>query len=326
VGNLALGTLRAGTTILRCPPAREGVVSWNVTPPRGTVELRAHLADGSITRWLRYAEFGERNRSFAEHDGGVRIETDVLRSTVPFVAIETRIAEAEGLCYLATRAAAPRDSEQDAARVPSALDVPALSQYLPDCPDERGWCSPASLAMVLAFHRLIAQPADVHAVAREVYDETYRSTGNWVLNMAYAARRGARAFVAYMRDFRSASRLIDAGFPLVLSVAWQPAELPDAPLEASAGHLLVLRGFDKNGDALVNDPAQPAVSVTYRSAALERCWLRHGGVTYVIAPLAREREVYAAVSAVANVPIVPTGRPEGIQGSAGHRWELRAKC
>jgi len=162
-----------------------------------------------------------------------------------------------------------------------ALDVPPYSQYEPAYPQERGWCAPASLAMLLAYR---SYPVDVPIVAREVFDARYGGTGNWTLNVAFAATLGFRAAVVHLRDLAHAHAFLADDIPLALSIAWREGELPGAPLPASAGHLVVLRGIDENGDPLVNDPAQPGVAVTYDRAAFERAWLGHGGIAFAVVP------------------------------------------
>jgi hypothetical protein len=162
------------------------------------------------------------------------------------------------------------------------------------------WCSPTSMAMVLAFwgrgptrkqyawvnssHR---NPQVDHA-ARMTYDHRYRGTGNWAFTTAYAGTRGLDAFVTRLRSLRAAERYIDARIPLVLSIAFGPGELKGAPISSSNGHLLVLRGFTKRGRPIVNDPAAPSnrsVRRVYSRAQLERAWITStAGTAYVARP------------------------------------------
>ena len=71
--------------------------------------------------------------------------------------------------------------------------------------------------------------------------------------------------------------------------------LPGAPLPASNGHLVVLRGSDAH-TVIVNDPAHPGLTVSYPSEAFERCWLEHGGVAYLVAPRTRRTEILEIVN------------------------------
>jgi hypothetical protein len=56
----------------------------------------------------------------------------------------------------------------------------------------------------------------------------------------------------------------------------------------SDGHLLVVRGFTRNGNVITNDPAaiaDSAVRIVYPRGALERAWQRgSGGTAYIIYP------------------------------------------
>jgi hypothetical protein len=133
--------------------------------------------------------------------------------------------------------------------------------------------------MLLQYHR---READVIATVAGVYDEAYGGTGNWTMNVAFAARSGLTGFVAYLRDLDHARRFLAGGMPLALSIAWEPGTLAGAPLPSSAGHIVVLRGFDASGDPIVNDPAAAPVRRTYRRDEFSRAWLAHGGVAYVL--------------------------------------------
>ncbi len=187
------------------------------------------------------------------------------------------------------------------------LDVPRYSQMV-----HRGhypawgnggeaWCSPTATSMVLGYYDRLPAPRAwswvpaghldpwVDLAARRTYDHGYRGTGNWPFNTAYAATRVGRtggSFVTRLRDARQAERFIAAGIPLVASVSFGAGQLAGSPISATNGHLLVIVGFDRDGDVVVNDPAAPGASGvrrTYDRAQFERAWLtRSGGLVYVI--------------------------------------------
>jgi hypothetical protein len=139
--------------------------------------------------------------------------------------------------------------------------------------------------MVLAYW---GTDVTVPEAAAATYDETYGGTGNWTFNTAWAASLGFEAHVTRLGSLAKVGRWIEAGVPIVISLAWHDGDLPGAPIEASDGHLLVVRGFDEAGDPIVNDPAAPSdaeVRRVYPREALERLWLASsGGVAYVIHP------------------------------------------
>jgi hypothetical protein len=284
---LTLVAPTADRTIVRLgAPATSAVVSWNTTAPRGDIQLAVYRADGALSRWLPYVEFSPAGRrSLCGHDDVARIAVDIVESPVPIVAIEVR--SDVPLDTIAVSTPVHRRSSEPARTSATILDVPSLSQYLPDQPHERGWCSPASLAMLLAFW---GRPHDVREIARAVYDDRYGGTGNWAFNMAYAGRTGLCAALTHVAGLDHAAAFIAAGIPLALSFSWTRGDLPGAPLDHSDGHLAVFRGFTRHGHPQLNDPAQSDVVTTYDRKALERVWQAHGGAAFVVVPPARRAE------------------------------------
>lgn len=184
------------------------------------------------------------------------------------------------------------------------LDVPRYSQMVHrgDYPQWGGggeaWCSPTSTAMVLGYYDALPPASSydwvpaghvdpwVDAAARATYDTGYDGTGNWPFNTAYAAGLAGHAFVTRLRSLREAERYVAAGIPLVASISFGSGELSGAPISSSNGHLLVIAGFTRSGDVVVNDPAAPTragVRRTYDRGEFENAWLpTSGGTVYVI--------------------------------------------
>jgi hypothetical protein len=166
------------------------------------------------------------------------------------------------------------------------------------------WCSPTSTTMVLDYYDALPSkrayswvredyPDRVVAhVARQTYDAGFGGTGNWPFNTAYAAALTGDGFVTRLRSLREAERFIAAGIPLVASVRFSSGQLDGAPISSTNGHLMVVVGFDKLGDVVVNDPAastRAGVRRTYDRGQFEDAWLKRsrsgggsGGVVYVI--------------------------------------------
>jgi len=273
-------------TIVRVGPATSAVVSLNTRADSGRIDLTVYRADGQVSSWLPYIEFSPAaRRSLSGGDDVARIATDIVESPVPIVAIEVRSDAV--LDAIAISTPIHRRSSEPAT-VRTALDVPALSQYLIAHPEERGWCSPASLAMLLAYW---GKPHDISEIVRSVYDERYGGTGNWTFNMVFASRFGLRAALTHLAGLDHAAGFIAAGIPLALSFSWSSGDLPGAPLDHSDGHLAVLRGFTRYGHPQLNDPAQADIVTTYDRKALERVWKAHGGAAFATVPLERGAEL-----------------------------------
>ena len=164
------------------------------------------------------------------------------------------------------------------------------------------WCSPTSTSMVLASWGTGPSAADtawveppvdpqVDFAARNVFDYRYDGAGNWPFNTAYAARFGLEGFVTRLRSLAEAEAFIAAGIPLVASVSFKKSKLDGAGYSTN-GHLLVIRGFTRGGDVIVNDPAShlladdTQVRVVYDREQFENTWVPHsGGIVYVIRPV-----------------------------------------
>jgi hypothetical protein len=260
-------------------PARGGVLSWNTYASDGRIEFRLLRAHVPATPWLDYALWHPNgSKSFSPEHEGVRVDVDVIRAEQPFDGIDVRARGVRFNLIAFSSPARPRPS-LPYARGALILDVPVRSQYVHEL--EHGWCSPASLAMINAFHGV---DVPVDETARAVFDRAYNGTGNWTFNVAYSGSLGLHAVVAHLQNLDHAQRLIERNLPIAISYSWRDGELPGAPLEHSDGHLAVLCGFTSSGDCAINDPAAPNVRVAYPRDAIERIWQRNDGVAYVVAP------------------------------------------
>jgi uncharacterized protein YvpB len=147
------------------------------------------------------------------------------------------------------------------------------------------WCSPTSTAMVLRYW---GRSVPVPRAAARTYDHAYAGTGNWPFNTAYAASFGLDAYVTRMGSLAQVEEWISAGVPVIISIGFEEGELPGAPVAWSNGHIIVVRGFTRDGDVIVNDPAGSSdakVRYVYDRAALQRAWRSSsGGTVYLIHP------------------------------------------
>jgi hypothetical protein len=267
--------------------ATRAVVSWNSRAEAGDIWIRALGADGSKGERLHLARWSAaERRSFSESDALLDVDVDVVHARAPLAAVEIETSAPLDLLALATPEPAlparPLSGRAFELAVPTRSQYPADPGALPQglAASARGWCSAASLAMLLAYH---GHDLPLEEVAARVYDTAYGGTGNWSFNVAFAGSLGLRAYAAYLGDLRSAEDLLASGTPLALSFDWRPGELPGAPLAESAGHFAVLRGFDARGDPIVADPALLRVRTIYHRSAFEAVWRRHGGLAYVVA-------------------------------------------
>ncbi|MFS8891376.1 peptidase C39 family protein [Synechococcus sp. R55.2] len=293
-------------------PMVGAIASWNATTPPGTwleLWIRAKLSD-RWTKWYHGGVWAADPMTLASHsvrgqgdeDGNLYTDLLVLNDTLNGAeAFQVRVrlfTQDPGRSAFVDQVAVAISNEPvkpsrlspgDPSRWGKVLDLPLCSQMVyPDGGEV--WCSPTSLAMVLAYWQQDPRPCEVlvRAAVAGVYDRVYQGHGNWAFNVAHAAEQGLSGVVARLESLAQAEAWIAAGVPVVLSYAWGEGELEGAPIPKSKGHLAVLVGFDSHGDPIVHDPAAKTneeVRRTYRREQLESLWLEHsGGTVYLIHP------------------------------------------
>jgi Peptidase_C39 like family len=278
------------------------VASWQADTGGGswievTVQARGRIAWHTLARW----QAGPRPKRRSSVEGDPEVDTDIWRPSGGADAYRLRVmlhrSPSGGAPTLGRVGAVVSTGEVRAAtssplrRVERVLDVPRLSQMTWAEVGGRGWCSPTAVSMVLAHAGTLPPTTDngtvdIHRAAREVFDPAYDGTGNWPFNTAWAATVAGNAFLTRLGDLRDAERFVDAGIPLVASVAYPRGALKRAPTHGTDGHLVVIRGFTADGDVVTNDPGAPterSVRRTYDRGQFERAWLAgSGGLVYVI--------------------------------------------
>ena len=286
------------------------------------VQVRGQAADGAMSSWDSMAEWtldnpvAPRRSLGSQTDDLARVSVDTWQTATPLTQWQVRVSlyrsaaarPAVRLDRVGAMASAlvPRGNAATSTPGPAAgtvLDVPTYSQmtHSGHHPQWGGggeaWCSPTSTAMVLGYYGLQPGPfsdvttghgdAQVDHTARLVYDNSYDGTGNWAFNTAYASTlTSGDAYVTRLRDLREVEPYIAAGVPLIASVAFGRNQLTGAPISQSFGHVLVIVGFEADGDVVVNDPAgatNSAVRRVYDRDEFEDLWLNaSGGIVYVI--------------------------------------------
>ncbi len=295
------------------------IPSWNVNTPRGTwVQVMVRVRSGG--QWSRWFVMGvwasgtsdiKRHSVNGQSDAKWRLDTDTLRARSGAKAEAYQyhlklMSKDRGRSPVFTKMSVlASNSSRHGTRLVGAplkaawgdnLRVPARSQMIYANGGEV-WCSPTSLSMVMAYwsnktgRKNLNQ--SVPTVARGTYDSAYRGWGNWPFNTAYASAYGLESTVSRFSSIEQVERWIDTGVPVIASVAWDNrssgSRLSGAPLQRSGGHLMVIKGFTRSGNVIVNDPAASSnagVPRVYNRAEFSRAWLRtgSGGVVYLVHP------------------------------------------
>lgn len=291
----------------------EAIASWNAfTPPGSWVEVQIRAQFGERwTKWYTYGVWASDYSTIERHsvsgqgdaDASVYIDTFVVlarKATTNTMQLKVMLFSADGIATptirnvsLAYSSALPKKSSAASSGNPGLwntwLNVPECSQMV--YPDGGNvWCSPTSTSMILGYWQNDDTPCEprVRAAVAGVYDWKYDGHGNWPFNTAYAATYGYEGYVARFTSLEKIEQFVAAGVPVAISIAWDKGDLTGAPIPSSAGHLMVVAGFDSTGNPIVNDPAAPSddqVTRTYLRGEFESLWLSaSGGAVYLIYP------------------------------------------
>lgn len=270
----------------------ELIPSWNVAlPPRSGLSVQIQPEGAAKPFELGNWNFDSRASVKAPKspDGQVNTDTLVLAKSTEKVLITLNLRGSGGEFpkvhrFYAVLTSKPSKPVAAQPREPIALDVPMRSQM--DYPGGSVLCSPTSVSMLLAYWSTELGDSsldhDVPQVQKEVYDPIYRGTGNWSFNASYAGSLpGMKGYVSRLRSVADIEAWIESGVPVIASVNYG---LLQGKAKDSGGHLVVIVGFDSQGQPIFNDPGRKVVRMNYRRKNFERAWAVSGNTVYLIYP------------------------------------------
>jgi hypothetical protein len=249
------------------------------------------LAPDGWSPWATSETLGPASFSpLPDRAAGVQVDVDVFIAAAPAEAVRLRarlratetaaLLAAPWMLTLSACDLAPPGP--DAGPAASArLDVPPISQMREGGALATRVCSPTSVAMVLAYFGVTEKVA---RLAAEMFHPGLDIYGVWPAAIGAAARRGVLGYLLRFPDWAAARWCLDRGLPIIASVRYAAGEVTGAAVAETAGHLLVLTGYEGQ-HVLVNDPAAPdtaSVPRRYALAELIRVWLERTGVGYVL--------------------------------------------
>ncbi len=129
-------------------------------------------------------------------------------------------------------------------------------------------CSPTSTVLALRSYDI---EVDAYDFAVDNYDDYWNLFGVWPRAVQNASEHGLDGAVTRYRTWSQAYDTLAAGGRVVISVG--------PPLYS--GHLMMLAGFDAQGDPIVHDPAQQdGYAHEFNKSSLSHSWFDKGGVGY----------------------------------------------
>jgi hypothetical protein len=293
-------------------PCDQIVVSWNsITPPGSylTVYIQAR-SGGFWSRRFTVAIWNRDNRPVnrmsvnGQKDEIGGMEADILRLKMPADAfrVSAKLSSLDGRTYptlrlLAAQALNSKDINVRMSPRKSVwgkdLTVPERSQLT--IPQGNRFCSATSTAMVLDYWaRKLGRPelsVPLQEAVDRIYDKEFGGTGNWPFNAAFAAEFGGlRAYVTRFAGIPMIEEWIAKGVPVIVSMDYNILRHRES--QGKMGHLMVFRGFTKEGDCIINDPYTKldkgeSVRKIFTRADFEPSWLSNKaamGTVYLIYP------------------------------------------
>ena len=283
-------------------PTSEFVPSWNAAANGGGIEVRLtplypdrqtkayHLGTWSLAE-------GRTSINDQDDEHGV-VQTDILRLARPVDRLKIEITLQPGeegsrprlkSFFLSCLQRGAEDKPQPPATSAwgKVLVVPHRAQH--DYEGGNVLCSPTCVAMILNYWARVGEsPAwqrEVPEIKEGVFDPGWEGTGNWPFNTAYAGSiDGLTGYVSRLQGMRDLELLIEAGIPVAVSVSY-PLVLGRERTKSDDGHLMVLIGFTREGDPILNDPAkQDRVRQIYPRQRLVDGWAASQKTVYIIHP------------------------------------------
>ena len=285
----------------------ELIPSWNVTCPANTgvrFDVRTRDArSGEWTPWLYAGQWGRnvgnRERVVTCKWGTVHVDTLVLDRPANAYQIRARLESFDldtsvnpGIRRVSVSYSGRVRDEATRKRLTHAvtidgdwrrdLAVPFFAQGTAPPNVKGSICSPTSTTMVLSYWG-VTRPLTENALA--IYDDERDIFGNWGRAVARAGELGFDAWIMRVRNWDQVRAMIAQGQPVIAAINFEKGQFPSSVLTDTNGHLIVIRGFTKDGDVICNDPASrdKGNGVVYKSDELAQAWFANaGGVAYII--------------------------------------------
>ena len=165
-------------------------------------------------------------------------------------------------------------------------DVPCYCQYHDDYPESSGWCSPTSVAQLIAYYT--NKHVSVPTFARQVYDEGLGVFGSWPFNMIAVSLHlpDFDCYVTRLESFKKLINQLSLGFPVIVSIRCN-TPLKGAPKAYPAGHLITVVGVDVHKQVVIcNDTAVRDNDCVkyYPLEPFVRAWENSFRLAYIIMP------------------------------------------
>jgi hypothetical protein len=273
-------------------PFNRGLPSWNGSAPDESSSFKVQMRFPYGAGWSPWLTVGFWKANIwssygaTSYAGGyIDYDNAVLSSYVgawQFKVIMTRSAVDQASPTLHTlsffvsdsRTTSSLDFNQIINDKPGAIFIPTdfIYQYGVDPVIGGSICSPTSVSMILRSYTIAVDPLQF---ARDTRDPYFDMFGIWPRVVQNASEYGLDGAVTRYRTWSQARAVLASGGRIAMSIG--------EPLYS--GHLVMLAGFNANGDPIVHDPARSdGYSHVYNKSDLSHSWYDKGGVGYTFFP------------------------------------------
>lgn len=262
-----------------------------------TLCVRVSSDGESWSQWFQIGSWGGGIENYVSEDYLAKVKTDYISAKDELSYFQLRILSSSNSDKIRSLSAAISSEKTDANLKLSResvfmnrycgvdLDVPFKSQTWEDKDIAGHICSPISIAMIMAYYSVNVTSK---ALSAKVYDARNDMYGIWWRAIQVASVYGFDGYVRYFRSYDDVGEYLLRGIPVAACVCFEENELTGAATQASEGHVVVLSGFDPNGNPICRDGAWSNANegiVVYGREEFGKSWFdRGGGVGYIILP------------------------------------------
>ena len=123
-------------------------------------------------------------------------------------------------------------------------------------------------------------------------NKVYLCTGRNYAMMKPLLKYGFDGYVRHFRSFEDVKECIDKKNPVIACICVNKNDIAEDPQYETDGHVIVILGFDENGDILCADGGfrkEEDGILSYKREEFEKIWfVNGGGIGYFITPSKKE--------------------------------------
>ncbi len=262
-----------------------GLPSWNATSLSTSSSVKAEMrffVNGNWSNWITVGFWNKLLWSYGSTSfNGGYVDVDYVKLSTYVNTFQFRInfkrtstdqpsPRLKQIAFFASDTEYPIDIAAITADNPGEIFIDTEHIYQFDVDDEIGSriCSPVTTTMII---KSFGKNVDAYDFALKTHDPYWDLFGVWPRAVTHASEYGLKGSVTRYRTWSDAYEVLQNGGRIAMSVG-QPLY---------SGHLMMLAGFDADGNPIVHDPAKSnGYAYVYDKYDLSASWFNKGGISY----------------------------------------------